>query len=85
MARRSALPSWIHWTFPIGGGAPGGSMPGTWVRTRNDPGAKQFAKEREKDMERGHRRRGSWRRELGIFSLFVLGLGVLWLLYRLLF
>lgn len=60
-------------------------MPGVWVRTRNEEGAKQLVEERERDMEKQHRPRGSWRKELGIFILFVLGLAAVWLLYYLLY
>ncbi len=71
----------LHGSMFAGGAAPGGPLPGVWVRTRTDAGAKQLAEERRQDQRR--RRRGTWR-DVGIFAMIVIGLGLAWAVYRIL-
>lgn len=83
MARRGSADAKVLLGSMVGGGGagPGGPLPGVWVRTRTDAGAKQLAEERRQDQRR--RGRGTWR-DVGIFAWIVIGLGIAWVVYRIL-
>lgn len=83
--RRDGRSCWVHWGIPLGSAGPGGALPGLWVRTRDEKGTKQLAKEREAKHGRAPGGRGSLLREAGILALILVALALLWVLINFLF